>query len=90
MAGDLQLLSPIEMYTSPLCTSSYADLSGPEVLTISNVLETVDELRVNAFRILICDQVGTLSLSMGDEEELRLSGCSGEATEVDHRTCSRQ
>ena len=67
----------LEMYTSPICTSSYTDVAGPKVMTISSferkdqrstTLETVDEFHVNIFRILSNDQVGTIHLPLSRHE----------------------
>ena len=70
-----------EIYTSPICTSSYTHVPGPKTMTISNferedqhptVLEAVDELRVNLSRISVDDRVGkfhhSTTLLSGDRD----------------------
>jgi hypothetical protein len=56
----------VEMYTSPICISSYNHLFDPRTMTISNfergdqhstVLETVNELIVDLAHILVNDRV---------------------------------
>ena len=63
----------IEMYTSPICKSSYTHISDPKTMTISNferkdqhstVLESVNELRVDLSTILVNGLASRLNRSI--------------------------
>ena len=69
ICNDFLTSERFEMYTSPICMSSYSHVSDPKTMTISNferggqhstMLESVDQLNLSLYEIIVGERVSEL------------------------------